>query len=379
MNGKESILDNGRFIQGHSSSSSSDDSHHEASSSTSSTSLTTTETMDPLYTPTTFTGVKTEVPILPTSVPPSTIFKKDYLTGEKRHREENEDLGKIISTSNSISNSDIEFYPPTVKRRSTSTSISHSPKTRSYSVGMFPPLSSRKNSITSNINMMNTTDNNLHGNNAPKVLKKDKRKSAHTPYDARYWSKRNSQVKSSFDEEAPPSWREPSLSSTHEELFETSNTLSNMLLGDFDYLARYVRRGSNSTSGSVESGSPSDHHEFIMGNSDRHNSVSISPFASEKSLNQQLQEQFSALANNANGNDGPGSRRRKLGDEIHWKPTSAGVLWELHKVFHLDQRKVVRLLGAKSKGNSCFGLLNLRELGAWERGDSQQTLSKRRR
>ncbi|GME80815.1 unnamed protein product [Ambrosiozyma monospora] len=175
----------------------------------------------------------------------------------------------------------------------------------------------------------------------------------------------------------------PSLSSTHDELFETSSILSNMLLGDFDYLARYVRRGSinNSTSGSVESGSPTDQlaNEYAVGNSDRQHSFSISPFSSDKTLNQQLQEQFSALANNANGNDCPGSRRRKLGDEIHWKPTSAGVLWELHKVFHMDQRKVVRLLGAKSKGNSCFGLLNLRELGAWERGDNQQTLSKRRR
>ncbi|GME83500.1 unnamed protein product [Ambrosiozyma monospora] len=223
MVGKETILDNARLITGPSSSSS-DDPYHEASSSTSSTSLTTTETMDPLYTPTTVIGVKTEVPILPTSIPPSTIFKKNYLSGEKRHREENDDFDKIISTSNnSIVNSDIEFYPPSVKRRSTSSISGPSPKTRSYSVGMFPPFPCRNNSINNNI--MSTTENNSSGNNAPKVLKKDKRKSAHTPYDARYWSKRNSQVKSSFDEEAPPSWRMPSLSSTHDELFETSSIL----------------------------------------------------------------------------------------------------------------------------------------------------------
>ncbi|KAG7926354.1 hypothetical protein KL925_003404 [Ogataea polymorpha] len=147
----------------------------------------------------------------------------------------------------------------------------------------------------------------------PKVTMKERSDSC--MFDAEYWSNVNRFLPVPCEENAPPDFTVPFVQ-TVKQLEKTSQKLINYLLNDCDLVAK-LHQNPNSFDQTVE------------------------------------------LSN----------KRRKVGDDINWKPMSAGSVLGLNEIFKLHQREVNNML--QNCTDSCFGELNMRELRAWKRGDRE--------
>ncbi|KAG7856543.1 hypothetical protein KL919_004073 [Ogataea angusta] len=147
----------------------------------------------------------------------------------------------------------------------------------------------------------------------PKVTMKERSDSC--MFDAEYWSNVNRFLPVPCEENAPPSFA-VSFVQTAKQLEKTSQKLMNYLLTDYDLVAE-LRQSPTS---------------------------------------------FDQIAECSN-------KRRKVGDDINWKPMSAGSVLGLNEIFKLHQREVNNML--QNCTDSCFGELNMRELRAWKRGDRE--------
>ncbi|KAG7696283.1 hypothetical protein KL930_003309 [Ogataea haglerorum] len=147
----------------------------------------------------------------------------------------------------------------------------------------------------------------------PKVTMKERSDSC--LFDAEYWSNLHRFLPVPCEENAPPAFT-VSFAQTAQELEKTSQKLMNYLLNDYDLVAE-LRQNPDSFDQNVELS----------------------------------------------------SKRRKVGDDINWKPMSAGSVLGLNEIFKLHQREVNSML--QNCTDSCFGELNMRELRAWKRGDRE--------
>ncbi|KAH3670868.1 hypothetical protein OGAPHI_000579 [Ogataea philodendri] len=145
----------------------------------------------------------------------------------------------------------------------------------------------------------------------PKVTMKDKSESC--VFDAAYWSDVNRRLPVPCEEDAPPLFQLHFVQTT-QQLERTSLILTKYLEDDYD-LVEQLRSERDYTENTIEMS----------------------------------------------------TKRRKLGDNINWKPMSAGSVLGLNEVFKLHQREVSAML--QNCTQSCFGELNMRELRAWRRGD----------
>lgn len=173
-------------------------------------------------------------------------------------------------------------------------------------------------------------------------------------YDPEYWSAVNQEQDVNIDPEAPPTFR-VLWNPTTSELTSTSKSLMDYLLSDFDKIELFLHTGV------VPEVTPAADDENTRGSVSGQSMKRLGSSASAKASNP---------SDAGSPTDDYSQKRRKLGDEIRWEPKSVGVMLELNERFNVKQKDVSQILSTIR--TSCFGILNMRELGAWQRINTKE-------